>query len=122
MTPARLRVYLVQQWTNVPAEALLQDAPRRLHLTPGQAERLQSEADSVVARREKVLREMVEILTGTRRYEARSLQRRAELRSEAVGLRQAGADAARAVLTPEQWVKLPQSLRLLPEAFLISPP
>ncbi len=122
MTPARLRMYLVQQWTNVPAEALLQDAPRRLHLTPDQAERLHAEADSVVARREPVLREMVEILTGTRRYDARSIQRLAELREQAIALRQAGADAARAALTPEQWAKLPQSLRVLPETFSISPP
>lgn len=122
MTPARLRVYLVQQWTNVPAEALIQDAPRRLHLTPVQAERLQAEADSVVARREPVLREMVEILTGTRRYDANSVQWLAELRGRAVELRQAGVDAARAVLTAAQWARLPESLRLPPDSFLISPP
>jgi hypothetical protein len=122
LTPARLRVFLVQQWTNVPAEALLQDAPRRLYLTPSQAERLQAEADSVVARREPVLREMVELLTGTARYDARTIYRLAELRAQAVELRQAGADAARAVLTPEQWAKLPGSLHSFPEVFQLSPP
>jgi hypothetical protein len=122
LTPARLRMFLVQQWTNVPAEALLQDAPRRLQLTPDQAARLQSAADSVVARREPVLREMVELLTGARRYDTRTIQRLRELRNEAVVQRQAGADAARAMLTPEQWAKLPDSLRTLPEGFQLSPP
>ncbi|MFL5540213.1 MAG: carboxypeptidase regulatory-like domain-containing protein [Longimicrobiaceae bacterium] len=122
LTPARLRLFLVQQWTNVPAEALLQDAPRRLFLTPEQAARLQSAADSVVARREPVLREMVELLTGLHRYDARTIDRLGELRREAVAQRRAGADAARAVLTPEQWAKLPGSLRTLPEGFQLSPP
>jgi hypothetical protein len=122
LTPARLRLFLVQQWTIVPAEALLQDAPRRLYLTPDQAARLQSAADSAVARREPVLREMVELLTGMHRYDARTIDRLGELRNEAVAQRQAGAEAARAVLTPEQWAKLPASLRTLPESFQLSPP
>jgi hypothetical protein len=122
LTPARLRLFLVQQWTNVPAEALLQDAPRRLFLTPDQGALLQSAADSVIARREPVLREMVELLTGMHRYDARTIDRLSELRREAVAQRRAGADAARAVLTPEQWEKLPGSLRTLPEGFQLSPP
>ncbi|HET7460187.1 MAG TPA: carboxypeptidase regulatory-like domain-containing protein [Longimicrobium sp.] len=122
LTPARLRMHLVQQWTNVPAEALLQDAPRRLHLTPAQAARLQAEADSVVARREPVLRDMVELLTGGHRYDASTIHRLDQLRVQAGALRQAGADAARAVLTPGQWAALPSSLRSFPEGFTLSPP
>lgn len=122
LTPARARMHLVQQWTNVPAEALLQDAPRRLYLTPAQAARLQAEADSVVARREPVLREMVDLLTSPRRYAPPTIQRLTQLRAQAAALRQAGADAARAVLTPEQWAKLPASLRSIPEGFTLSPP
>lgn len=111
LTPERLRRYLVQQWTNVPAEALSQNAPRRLYLTPAQVARLQLAADSVVARREPVLRELTQALTGARRYDAQTIERVRALRAEAIALRNAGAEAVRAVLTAEQWIRLPETLR-----------
>lgn len=76
----------------------------------------------MAARREAVLREMVELLTGAARYDARTIHRLAELRAHAVTLRQAGGEAARAALTPEQWPKLPEALGTLSNSFSFFPP
>lgn len=121
LTPARLRQHLVQQWPNVPAEVLAQNAPRQLYLTPAQVERLQAAADSVVALREPVLRELVELLTGTRRYDAGTIRRLAELKAQAIALRQGGADRAREILTAEQWSQLPAPMRTVGTELLLSP-
>ena len=122
LTPERLRRHLVQQWTNVPAEVLNQNAPRRLFLSPAQVVQLQAAADSVVARREPVLRALTQALTGARRYDAQTIGLVHALRAEAVALRAAGAAAVRAVLTADQWGRLPNTLREPGAEFSTSPP
>jgi hypothetical protein len=119
--PESLRLHLQRQIPNAAAEALALNAPHRLHVTPTQAAALQAAADLMGGRITAMVDTLSRVAAASahRPPPARELR---ELTRRAAALRRESADAARAVLTPEQWGKLPEHLREPGTGFVLYPP
>lgn len=108
LTPRNLRLHLESQLPNIPSEVLALNAPRALVLTPTQALRLQQVADSLAPEISRTIEALAALIEPTR-FGAPLLdtERLRSLSDEAVRLRISGARAVRAVVSDEQWGRLP---------------
>jgi hypothetical protein len=112
MSPSELEADLVRRWRNVPARVLQFAQGSPLGLTVEQAAGLRVAADSVA-------RKVGTITKGLAEASALSVSGAAssrDLLSEAQRALIEGFDAARAILTREQWAALPHRLREAPRA------
>jgi hypothetical protein len=122
LSPEKVELHLRRQLPSAPAEVLALNGPKRLYLTPSQAVRLQQAADSLSAPLAEVVGALVEAVArrpGGSPVNARAVR---ELAKRAVEVRAAGAEAARSLLTAEQWAKLPEHVRSPAADFRPYPP
>jgi hypothetical protein len=120
--PANVRLHAERQLPNIPAEALAMNGQAGLLLTPAQALRLQAAADSLAPGIEAVLAEVVASVSNEGNAPRLTAARASELQLQAGSLRAEGLSAVRAILTPEQWTRLPPALRAEQVRFSPYPP
>jgi hypothetical protein len=118
MTPSQIRAAIVRDWTNVPALVLGYAPSRHLELSPEQIRRLGLASDSVRAGIEASATAIAELGTATDDTGGTSAVAPSanDLLARAQAVLSAGFAAAREVLTPEQWARLPRQLKQEPRA------
>lgn len=121
-SPANIRLHAERQLPNIPAEALAMNGQAGLLLTPVQALRLQAAADSLAPRIEEVVAEVVASVSNEGDAPRLTGARAGELQLQARSLRAEGLSVTRAILTPEQWTRLPAALRAEQARFSPYPP
>jgi hypothetical protein len=120
-TPGNLRAHFDRQIPNTAAAILALNGPRRLELTPEQAERLQHVADSVSARRADLLEALVQHVLSAQ-LEGAGAPELHQLATDAVALRKALVTTTHSILSTRQWRKLPSELRSEDSRFALFPP
>ena len=122
LTPEYLAAHFAHQLPDLSAEVLRQNAPSRLDLTPAQATALQQRSDSVGPLAAKLVEELTRAALASPGAAAGIPDGALNtLVRDAVALRRADADAVRAVLSVEQWNRLPRLLRTADSQFLPYP-
>ena len=111
MTPDEVKREILRQWANVPGLVLAYAAPRGLALTDAQAQRLRVSGDSVALGIAALAASLAD--PGPEETATPS-----ELLAHAQRLLTSGFDTARAVLTREQWGRLPRLVRQPPRAVI----
>lgn len=122
-SPENVRLHAARQLPNLPQQALALNGPRELGLTPAQALRLESAADSLGAPIDGVIDAVVQAVAepdGVRR--APDFMRLDELARRADALRAAGLRVLLETLGPEQLARLPAELRRTDTRFSPQPP
>ncbi|MBV9108521.1 MAG: hypothetical protein JO306_03840, partial [Gemmatimonadetes bacterium] len=119
--PENLRAHFERQIPNTAAAILALNGLRRLALTPDQVERLQQVADSISRPRANLLEALVQHVSSAHTQEGDSSGLE-DLGREAVALRKAQVTTAHAVLSEQQWRKLPRELRSDDAQFALFPP
>jgi AcrR family transcriptional regulator len=111
--PAELRAHFRRHLRNVPAEALATADSLGLRLSSEQSARLRASADSLAPRLVEVTELLVEALA-KRRTGGGDAQEIDDLAGRGLALVRFGAQSTRALLTPQQWGRLPRPLRANP--------
>jgi hypothetical protein len=117
---ANLRAHLERQLVNLPAEVLSLNGPEQLGLLPSQARALQAAADSLSRQSQALISAFVEAIANPQL--GPDAERIRELVQHAHVWRTAGVEITRSLLTPEQWARVPGSLRRPPSSFAPFPP